>query len=531
MNIEIAKKTIKELVCQGVRSFCLCPGGRLAPFVEVLSRSKGLDVLSFFEERSASFFALGRAERDNRPVAILTTSGTAVAELLPSAIESHYSGQTLVFITADRPLEQGQQGAPQTLKSAVHILKDYCQSAKNILNLKDVDLSGWTASKGSLHLNICFDEPLIDQTVPSVDFSKYFNSSKKNSERKKQKQHVESEQVNFNKEIKRFFQQCKKPLFLIGELKPQEKPLVKALLSRHKGLFYTEPLSGLIDMPGLISGEKILDYALKTKAIDGVIRLGGIPRVRFWRDLEKNQLPVLSLSSPPFYAGLSRPSFNAPLTEVLDRLKPFLSSLKNFGESVWEKDRHQVKRWKLILKEHPQSEEFWFWTLKKSLRENSKVFLGNSLPIRLWDRIAFCEKKNLSITNQTGGSGIEGLISHFLGGVSSKANNVGILGDLSLLYDMPGFWRSKDLPPWTLIVINNFGGQIFSRIFKNPAFLNSHSLTFSSLAKMWGLNYRFYKKSEAFQWPDVPYCLVEIQPEKEDTKACFGKYVSIWDSL
>jgi len=79
-------------------------------------------------------------------------------------------------------------------------------------------------------------------------------------------------------------------------------------------------------------------------------------------------------------------------------------------------------------------------------------------------------------------------------------------------------------------VINNFGGQIFSRLFNNPAFLNQHDLSFNSLAEMWGLTYQLYKDSTDFSWK-MDSNFVEICPKAEDTKACFKKYVSLWDNL
>ena len=84
---------VARLRAAGVRTFCVCPGGRNAPLVEALEPlpADGLEVLSFFDERSAGFFALGRARRDAGPVAVVTTSGTAAAELLPAMVEAHYS--------------------------------------------------------------------------------------------------------------------------------------------------------------------------------------------------------------------------------------------------------------------------------------------------------------------------------------------------------------------------------------------------------------------------------------------------------
>ena len=534
MNIQIAEKIIKKLVKQGVRCFCLCPGGRSAPFVEVLSSSKGIEVLSFFEERSAGFFALGRVRRDGGPVAVLTTSGTAVAELLPAVIESHYSALPLVLITSDRPLEFGKQGSPQTLKSAVQILEKYCHTSKNVLTLKDIDLSEWNPWEGSLHLNVCFDEPLLDAKVSGLDFSSLAGhkapASLKYKESYFKKMEALERDFSFQREIQNklevFFDKVKKPLLLIGALKKEERPGVKKLLKNYKALVYIEPLSGLQHgFERLLSGDQILLYALKNGYIDGVIRLGGIPRVRFWRDLEKSNIPVAHFSSPPFYAGLTHFSMNYPLLPSLKFLQKFLFSFGAFGEALKDFDQKQLEKLKALIKEYPQSEESWFLHIKQSVDKNSKIFLGNSSPIRLWDTVSFCEKQDLYVTGQSGVNGIDGLLSRFLGECEEGKKNVGLLGDLSLLYDMPGFWQAKNYPPWTLIVINNFGGQIFSRLFNNSAFLNKHKISFSPLAKMWGLNYVSYKDVKKFQWPKQNYNLIEVQPNEEETQSFFKKYV------
>ena len=78
-NQALAVEVVERLWELGVRSVCLCAGGRNAPLVEALEplRSGALRVFDFFEERSAAFFALGRARRERRPVAVVTTSGTA----------------------------------------------------------------------------------------------------------------------------------------------------------------------------------------------------------------------------------------------------------------------------------------------------------------------------------------------------------------------------------------------------------------------------------------------------------------------
>ena len=89
-NLEWASNILKILAHQGVKQICICAGSRNSPFIEVLDQQPDLKVFSFFEEREAGFFAYQQIKEHNRLTAVITTSGTAVAELLPACIESYY---------------------------------------------------------------------------------------------------------------------------------------------------------------------------------------------------------------------------------------------------------------------------------------------------------------------------------------------------------------------------------------------------------------------------------------------------------
>lgn len=147
-NLAAARALIASVRALGACDFCVCAGSRNAPLLAVLSDSS---VYSFVDERSAAFFALGRIKRDGAPVAVVTTSGTAVAELLPAAIEAYYSGLPLVLITADRPARFRGTGAPQAIEQ-LGIFGVYAST----------DPATWDR-KRALHLNIEFEEPLIDE--------------------------------------------------------------------------------------------------------------------------------------------------------------------------------------------------------------------------------------------------------------------------------------------------------------------------------------------------------------------------------
>jgi len=147
-NLDLARRLIDVVRGFGVVDFCVCSGSRNAPLIAAVSSPAG-HAYSFVDERSAAFFALGRAKRDERPVAVITTSGTAAAELLPAAIEAYYSGVPLVLITADRPARYRGTGAPQAIEQSA-IFGVYAERS----------LRDWNR-RMPLHINVEFDEPLL----------------------------------------------------------------------------------------------------------------------------------------------------------------------------------------------------------------------------------------------------------------------------------------------------------------------------------------------------------------------------------
>ena len=143
-NVDVARQLLDQVRSLGVEDFCVCSGSRNAPLIAAVDRA-----YSFVDERSAGFFAVGRAKRDEKPVAVITTSGTAVAELLPAAVEAYYSGVPLVLITADRPARYRGTGAPQAIEQ------------ESIFGVYAARSVGEWNRRMPLHINIEFDEPLL----------------------------------------------------------------------------------------------------------------------------------------------------------------------------------------------------------------------------------------------------------------------------------------------------------------------------------------------------------------------------------
>lgn len=160
INRLLSEQVLSALRDAGVQEICICPGKRNSPLIAFLLDHPTLfQVYYFFEERCAAFFALGRIKNSGRPVAVMTTSGTAVGELLPATMEAHYSGASLVLLTADRPKNYRGTGAPQAAEQ-VGIFGVYVSTTYDLDVPFDHPFS-LGSLKSSVHINVCFDEPLL----------------------------------------------------------------------------------------------------------------------------------------------------------------------------------------------------------------------------------------------------------------------------------------------------------------------------------------------------------------------------------
>ena len=114
----IAGVVIDRLLAHGVTDVVLAPGSRSTPLALRLAAAERVGAIRLhvrIDERSAAFLAVGIAKVSGQPVAVVCTSGTAVANLAPAVVEAAYSGLPLIVITADRPPELRGVGANQTI--------------------------------------------------------------------------------------------------------------------------------------------------------------------------------------------------------------------------------------------------------------------------------------------------------------------------------------------------------------------------------------------------------------------------------
>ena len=440
-NIELARRTIAAIRSLGVTEFCVCAGSRNAPLLAVLGKTEQIKTYTFVDERSAAFFALGAGKRLGRPACVVTTSGTAAAELLPAAIEAHYSGVPLVLLTADRPARFRGTGAPQSIDQ---------QAIFGVHATTRID--DWDGS-GALHVNVEFDEPLIDDEVEADAPWPVRMKARVTPD-------VTPVPVEFAK-----------PLVLIGGLAAEDRDRVRAFALQLNAPVYAEPLSGLRE------DEALRDLLVFNErgGFDGVIRIGSVPTLRLWRDLDRSDVGLLNFSRLRF-PGLSRGEVH-PI-EALPEVQP-----RDRDEEFFARDRERRARFEALLDAEPESELAMVRKLSRELPPGSRIYLGNSLPIREWDLAATREQRGYIIEANRGVNGIDGQLSTAFG----WGADVAIVGDLTALYDLNAPWIQ---PKTRVVVINNRGGRIFERVPTGAPQLaiNEHAIAFDKWGAMFGID-------------------------------------------
>ncbi|MEN9324944.1 MAG: hypothetical protein RL414_698, partial [Actinomycetota bacterium] len=154
----LARTTVRQLIENGVSDFVLSPGSRNAPLSLALYAAEKAGLITVhvrIDERSAAFFALGIAKASRNYVALICTSGTAVANYHPAAMEAFHSDTPLIFLTADRPARLRKTGANQTTEQVGALSPIPTHDSASPLDLAELMVGS------PLHINLQFDEPLL----------------------------------------------------------------------------------------------------------------------------------------------------------------------------------------------------------------------------------------------------------------------------------------------------------------------------------------------------------------------------------
>ena len=304
-------------------------------------------------------------------------------------------------------------------------------------------------------------------------------------------------------------------LILIGGLHRRHHARVREFCLATGAPVYAEPLSGLREdaaLAGLlIRNERMLGRA----GFERVIRIGNVPTLRFWRDLDESlaSVAVESYSDLPF-TGLARGA-----AQPIDGLRPFAGTAR---KELLDEDRNVALRFEQILEEEPRSELSMVRALSKQIPRAARVYIGNSLPIREWDLAATREPRDFTIAANRGANGIDGQLSTFFGWCAPDAENWCIVGDLTAIYDFNAPWIVPQLDArFRIVIINNGGGRIFSRVpslrrlapdVRESMIENAHDFHFERWSAAWNIDAN----------------VIEMRPDANASRRAWERYDSLW---
>lgn len=458
MNTEWGYLIVEELTRLGVCDFCVAPGSRSTPLTAAIARNPRARSHVFIDERSAAFFALGIGKYTQKPAAVVTTSGTAIAHAYPAVIEADALHIPLVLLSADRPPELRASGANQTIDQTklfgdkVRFFFELpCPNEQlgvaNLLSL--IDQAYAHALDGPIHINCMFRKPLD----PTKETTHHPNQN--------EKPFCTIQKGRLTKEIE--IPAHKRAVLLIGEMQNElDQKNAKAIAVQAQCPVFCDASSG-IRLQHIQNQLYPIDSLLQSDSFlarlspDLIIHLGG--------SFVSKELSRWSNEQTCRYIHI-RPDPKRKSTRVTMRyianIPESLPELRH--TSVFSHLQSTINETLARKLDGTVSEPQIVREICTLLPEHATLFLSNSMPIRDFNRFAVADKQTLRNGVNRGASGIDGILASAAGWtLAAQKPGVAILGDLASWHDLGTFLQlaSSDIP-LLVCIINNGGGGIFS---------------------------------------------------------------------
>ncbi|WP_285111422.1 2-succinyl-5-enolpyruvyl-6-hydroxy-3-cyclohexene-1-carboxylic-acid synthase [Leclercia adecarboxylata] len=503
-NRRWAAVILEALTRHGVRHICIAPGSRSTPLTLAAAENRAFIHHTHFDERGLGHLALGLAKASNAPVAVIVTSGTAVANLYPALIEAGLTGEKLVLLTADRPPELIDCGANQAIRQPGLFASHPTETLSLPRPTRDIP-ARWLVSTvdnalgalraGALHINCPFAEPLYGEMDDTdLDWQQALGDWWQSD-----KPWLSAPaELSSPKQRDWFFWRQKRGVVLAGRMSAAEGkkvaewaqtlgwPLIGDVLSQTgqplpcadlwlgnaKAVTELEQAQIVVQLGGSLTGKRLLQWQTTCT-----------PEEYWLVDPREGRL------DPAHHRGRRLISNVADWLELhpAEKRAPWAAAIPELSRQAWE-----------LAAQH--SEEFGEAQLAHRIRhylpEQGQLFVGNSLVVRLIDAFSRLPAGYPVFSNR-GASGIDGLISTAAGVQRANARpTLAIVGDLSALYDLNALALLRQASaPFVLLVINNNGGQIFSLLptpqsERERFYLMPQNVQFEHAAAMFSLRYQ-----------------------------------------
>lgn len=559
-KIPLAQTVIQLCKAKGIKHIIISPGSRNAPLTIGFTNDSFFKCYSIVDERCAAFFAMGIAQQIQEPTAVVCTSGSALLNYYPAVAEAYYSHIPLVVLSADRPKHLIGIGDGQTINQKnvfenhilfsanlkldlkdekevpahedLPILKNLEDKFERLLGLqKDIQTHNEEGintainlailSKGPVHINIPFDEPLYE-TVNEVTVTPKV-----------------IEAVSKPKTIEDYvLQSCfedwnsaNKKMILVGVNQPNqiEKKWLDELAEDDSVIVLTETTSNLYHSSFFSNIDQLIaplsEDEKKELQPDILLTFGGLivsKKIKqFLRKFQPKQHWHIDkkMANDTFFCLSNH--IEATPNQFFESFLPRVTHyVKSNYKSTWTLVKQKrKKKHKDYLNEIPFSDFKVFSKILKTIPDNYILQSGNSSAIRYTQ--LFKINKSLEVYCNRGTSGIDGSTATAIGcAVSRDKPTVFITGDLSFLYDSNALWNNYIPKNFRIIVVNNKGGGIF-RILPghkdtenfDTYFETNHSLSAEHLCKMYGFKYEAVSSEDTLSATLKSFYLDEEQPK------------------
>jgi 2-succinyl-5-enolpyruvyl-6-hydroxy-3-cyclohexene-1-carboxylate synthase len=473
-STSLARVVVRQIIESGIIDVVISPGSRNAPLSLAFfaAAERGLIKIHVrIDERTAAFFALGLIKATGRPVAVVCTSGTAVANYHPAVLEAHHTNTPLLVLTADRPAMLRKTGANQTTEQARIFGKAVRYFADIDGPVYPMELPLDSLRKGPVHLNLQFDEPLLPDD--STDWvSEIVVAPKSFVDRSKpgtlRLVGARGAVVIGHDRGGLSVEEITKFTKLLGWPVIAEDPLSFPDAIAHASIFLTsqEIRSTLIPQSVLVIGRTTLSRSINAFIKSSPIQYVVDPRTATV-DTDRQADRVFT-SLPDLQGVIQSDDWIATWNKVAERTKKLVASLDGWNEAV-------IAR-----------------TIAAAIPDDTALFVSSSRPIRDLEGFAVPRGGVETYANR-GLAGIDGNISTALGIASAYKSTIAILGDLSFLYDLTGLINKEEIN-CRFVVINNDGGGIFSTLPQRGShgfetvFGTPHGLNPAEIAKSMGVS-------------------------------------------
>lgn len=492
MSATVDSRWLVAALAQEVRDFVICAGSRSAPLTYAVADAESAGIVRahpFFDERAAGFFALGLAQSTGRPVAVVTTSGTAPAHLLPAVIEAFHTHAPLIVISADRPFEMHGVGASQTTRqddlfgshvvssldvpaglgispSARSISEDVAAKSlvgrvrrllSSTLGVRDVGLrsGGVRGVGGPAHINMALRDPLVPQpgepSVADLDVGTWGTAAKTSL--------IEDAPE---------WEDIVEPLRTVIVAGDKAGIIASELAVAANVPLLAEPSSGAFGMPGWMPHQQqmLTHYG---DEIEQVIVLGHPSLSRpVTRLLARGDVRVVVCSDQRDYTDVFG---NADV--VVSAIKP---ATKPMGQETWTQEwlqrSAQISN-QISSRNLPDGARaaHAVWSAYAQ-NPSHALILGASNPIRFVDLVASepvssTEMRPGLVHAARGQAGIDGTIATARGIATGLDMPVRVLvGDLTFMHDLNSLINrtGEQTPNLDVVVIDDSGGRIFQSL-------------------------------------------------------------------